>query len=373
MKTVNIGDRTELFIAEKGNTNYVLAKGDTADPGAGNRALYTNDDLQGVSYDIAGTVKGQTGIRIYTDDIKSATSVDIAKSGKIVSTQDGIDSHGDGHVFRNDGQIAGLGGDGISTYGASSVINSGEIRGQYAGIYLATSVDDAGLVRNSGTISGDSFSIRSTAGADKIINSGTMKGDVLLGSGDDTFVFLSGSVDGEISGSAGDDTYILRKPGVEIYENGAVGEGHDRVKAAFSLSLAENVEDLTLIGKGDFTGIGNDEANTLTGNAGRNTLIGGEGNDIIKGGRGDDVLIGGLGGDEFHFARGTDMDIVSDYAWATDELHLEGLKGASDFADLIANHITQKGADLWITYGDDVIVLANADASDLNANFVLFS
>ena len=146
MKTVNIGTRNELYIAEKANTNYVLEKGDTVDPGAGNRALYTNDDLKGVSYDIAGTVKGQTGIRIYSDDVKNAVTVDIARTGKIITTQDGIDSHGDGHVFHNDGRIAGLGGDGISTYGSSTVVNTGEISGQYAGIYLSTSTDDIGIL-----------------------------------------------------------------------------------------------------------------------------------------------------------------------------------------------------------------------------------
>jgi Ca2+-binding RTX toxin-like protein len=372
MKTVKIGNRLEIYIAEKSNTTYVLEQGDTVNVGTSSRALYTNDDLRDVAYEIAGTVKGQTGLRIYTTDASQATTVDVGRTGKIIATQDGIDSHGDGHVFTNDGRIAGLGGDGISTFGSGTIINRGEISGKYAGVYLSTSTDDVGLIRNSGTISGESFAIRSTAGVDKIINSGTIEGDVLLGSGDDTFVFLSGSVSGEVEGSAGNDTYILRKPGVDIFENNGPNEGHDLVKAAFSMSLSVNVEDLTLIGKGDFTGMGNDAANTLIGNAGRNTLIGGEGNDVLKGGRGDDVLFGGNGADEFHFARGTGMDVVSDYAWATDRLHLDGLKGASDFADLVANHVAQQGNDLWISYGDDVIVLANSDVNDLNANYILF-
>lgn len=372
MKTVNIGNRTELYIAEKSNTNYVLEKGDTVSVGS-YRALYTNDDLHDVTYDIAGTVKGQTGLRIYTTEASQATTVDIAKTGKIIATQDGIDSNGDGHVVRNEGYIAGLGSDGVSAYGSQTVINNGEIFGQYSGIYMGSSTDDVSLIRNTGTISGDVFAIRTTAGADKIINSGTIEGDVLLGSGDDTFVFLKGKVDSEVDGSAGNDTYILHRPGVDVYENTGADQGHDLIKAAFSISLTTNVEDLTLFGKGDFTGIGNVSDNTLIGNAGHNTLMGGEGADVLKGGRGNDVLSGGTGADQFHFARGTGMDVVTDYAWASDKLYLDDMKGASDFADLVANHVTQNGNDLWITYGGDVIVLANSDVNDLNANYVLFS
>jgi len=370
MKTVHIGNRTETYILPKGNTTYVLDRTDTvATPGQ--RALYINQDYEGIAFQIEGRIEGQTGIYVNMSDPASATTINIAATARIIASQDGINTDGDGHVIRNDGRIAGMGGDGISIYGSQTIINTGNISGQYAAVYLSTSTDDVTLLRNSGTLTGDSFAIRATVGADKIINSGTISGDVLLGGGDDTFIFLSGRVDDRVSGDAGNDTFILRKPGVQVYEFS--GQGTDLVKAGFSMSLADNVENLTLTGKGDFTGIGNDLANTLIGNGGNNTLIGGDGEDILRGGRGNDVLIGGADKDEFHFARGTGMDVISDYAWANDMIYLDGLKGATDYADMMANHVSQKGNDLWITYGDDVIILANSHTTDLNSSYVFFS
>ncbi|RYE58188.1 MAG: calcium-binding protein [Rhizobiaceae bacterium] len=372
MKTVDIGNRTETYIIPKGNTTYVLAKNDTAEA-VGNRVIYLSEDLQDVAYRIEGRIEGQTGIYVNTYDPAAGTVIDIMATGRIVATQDGIDIDGDGHLVRNDGRIVGLGGDGISAVGSHTIINSGNISGKYAAIYLSTSTGDESLVRNSGVLAGESFAIRANAGADKIINSGTITGDVLLGSGDDTFVFLSGRVEDQVIGGAGDDTFILRKPGVDVYEYNGADQGTDLVKAAFSMSLSDNVENLTLIGKGNFTGIGNEIANTLVGNSGANTMIGGLGDDILKGGRGNDVLIGGEGKDEFHFARGTGMDIVTDYAWANDEIHLEGLKGATDYADMLANHVELKDNDVWITYGNDVIVLADSDLADLSADYFIFN
>jgi len=371
MKTVDIGNQTETYIIPKGNTTYVLARNDTVEA-VGDRALYVNQDYKGVAYRIEGRIEGQTGIYINTMDPAAAMTVNIAATGRIVATQDGLDIDGDGHLINNAGRITALGGDGISAYGSNTIINSGNIVSQYAALYLGTSAYDITVARNSGVLTGDSFGIRSGAGSEKIINTGTITGDVLLGSGDDTFVFLSGRVDDRVTGGAGNDTFILHKPAVDIYEFAGPDQGTDLVKAGFSMSLSVNVENLTLIGKGNVSGMGNDLANTLIGNSGANTLIGGLGDDILKGGRGNDILVGGEGKDEFHFARGTGMDVVSDYAWANDKLFLDGLKGASDFADMVANHVEQKDNDLWITYGTDVIVLANSDVTDLSANYVVF-
>lgn len=371
MKTINIGNRSEAYIAEKANTIFVLDKGDTIDAGSSNWALYTDSDVANMAFEVNGTVKALNGIHVDASDAKYAVHVDIGSAAKIRGVADGIDVGGDGNVIRNDGLVRGGSGDGISTSGSTTVINAGDLVGGYAGLYLGSGSGDESVARNSGRIEGDIYAIRGGIGVEKVINSGVIHGDVLLGDGDDTFVMLSGRVvDGEVDGSLGDDTYILHRPGVMLEEK--TGSGHDTVKANFSLSLAANFEDLFLTGKADLTGIGNAEANLLVGNAGRNVLIAGDGEDVLKGGKGDDVLTGGGADDAFHFARGTGTDIVTDWTWAHDELHLDGLKGATDYADMMANHVRQVGNDLWIEYGSDRIVLANSDVNDLNSGYVYF-
>src|SRR4029450_9379945 len=76
------------------------------------------------------------------------------------------------------------------------------------------------------------------------------------------------------------------------------GEGYDRVIALTSVTLADNVEELTLDGLASLNGTGNAAKNPISGNAGANTLTGLDGDDILNGNGGDDVLRGGQGADE---------------------------------------------------------------------------
>lgn len=372
MKTIKIGDRSEVYIAKKSEASYLLEKGDVINAPDDNYGIYTAGGLGHTEYHIDGKIIAHSTMRIDATGGKDDIEIEIGKSGRLISQSFAIELNGSGETIRNDGRISAAGGDGMHVIGANTITNNGDITASAAGIYTNAMTGDETEIRNTGTISGLQ-SIRTGLGDDKVTNSGTLKGDVLLSSGEDTFVFRGGRVDGDVAGGADDDTYILHKPGLSIYENSNAGQGNDLVKAWFSLSLADNVERLTLMGKGNLTGIGNDDANTITGNAGRNTLFGMEGNDSLNGGKGDDVLIGGMGEDEFHFVRGTGTDIVADFEKGTDFLDLGDLKGVKDFDDLIANHISQKGNDLWITYGDDTVVLANTVEGDLSSTYVLFA
>uniref|UniRef100_UPI00235F4BD8 beta strand repeat-containing protein n=1 Tax=Pseudomonas asplenii TaxID=53407 RepID=UPI00235F4BD8 len=88
-------------------------------------------------------------------------------------------------------------------------------------------------------------------------------------------------------GGQGNDTYFVNGTGVSVVE--AAGEGDDEVKTTLSsLSLAANVERLTYVGGGSFTGYGNASDNIITG---------GTGNDLLYGGAGADQFIGGAGAD----------------------------------------------------------------------------
>jgi Ca2+-binding RTX toxin-like protein len=85
------------------------------------------------------------------------------------------------------------------------------------------------------------------------------------------------------------------------------GEGTDTVRAGFSFAVSNpNLENLTLLGTGNFTGTGNAAANLLVGNAGANTLRGLAGNDNLLGLNGNDVMDGGAGNDRLTGGNGAD-------------------------------------------------------------------
>ncbi|NEI10347.1 hypothetical protein GUK34_36845, partial [Rhizobium leguminosarum] len=81
-------------------------------------------------------------------------------------------------------------------------------------------------------------------------------------------------------GGAGNDTYIVDI--ADVITEG-VNEGTDLIRTALSsyaLTNIANVENLSFIGSGDFSGTGNSLANTITGGTGNDTLDGGTGNDM---------------------------------------------------------------------------------------------
>lgn len=128
-------------------------------------------------------------------------------------------------------------------------------------------------------------------------------------SGNDTLVGGQGNdiLNGEagrdvLIGGLGDDTYIFFHSADNVFDGDTiienVGEGIDSVYTATSTYTIEaNVEDVSFIGTGNFTGVGNGLANTLSGGGGNDVILGGDGNDILIGGSGGDVLNGGNGSD----------------------------------------------------------------------------
>jgi len=99
-----------------------------------------------------------------------------------------------------------------------------------------------------------------------------------------------------MSGGLGNDIYFVDNAGDQVLEN--PGEGTDTVQTDLSsYTLTANVETLTFIGAGGFTGTGNDLANTINGGFDSDTLLGGAGNDTLNGNVGADTLTGGAGDD----------------------------------------------------------------------------
>ncbi|HNC04372.1 MAG TPA: DPP IV N-terminal domain-containing protein, partial [Agitococcus sp.] len=94
-----------------------------------------------------------------------------------------------------------------------------------------------------------------------------------------------------------------------------VGGGTDTVQSSVSYTLANNVENLILLGKDSLTGAGNELDNIITGTeagdfiygyAGNDTLSGALGDDNIEGGVGDDLVFGDDGNDYLVGGEGND-------------------------------------------------------------------
>ena len=108
-----------------------------------------------------------------------------------------------------------------------------------------------------------------------------------------------------MTGGAGTDTYTVDDAGDVVVE--AANAGNDLVQARIATyTLTANVEDLTFLGTGNFTGTGNDLSNTIRGVAGNDTLSGGNGNDSLFGNDGNDTLNGGAGVDQLRGENGDD-------------------------------------------------------------------
>ena len=120
--------------------------------------------------------------------------------------------------------------------------------------------------------------------------------DTLLGQGGDDWLDGGAGVPNQMQGGVGNDTYVVGAVGDTIVE--FAGEGVDRVLTVLSLlTLASQVENLTYVGLGAFSGTGNASGNTITGGSGNDILNGLGGDDSLHGGAGEDRLAGGTGDD----------------------------------------------------------------------------
>ncbi|WP_448538895.1 calcium-binding protein [Sphingobium yanoikuyae] len=136
---------------------------------------------------------------------------------------------------------------------------------------------------------------------------GSAYADMLTG--DNGVNVLSGLAGADqMIGLGGDDEYWVDNQGDVIVE--AVGGGYDRVFAKVDYTLADNVESLTLIGRGNIDAYGNDLDNILTGNSGNNRLRGFGGEDYMAGGAGNDIYHVNSWGDQVVEAPGGGTDLI---------------------------------------------------------------
>ena len=164
---------------------------------------------------------------------------------------------------------------------------------------------------------------------------GGLGADTLLGLGGADILWGGAGVGNTLQGGLGDDTYVLESAD-SITE--FVGEGTDTVDARINIYvLANNVENLTFGGTGNFTG---------TGNAAANVITGGAGDDALRGRGGVDTLNGGLGTDTADYTLAATRVVVRlDLQRATNDGD-----GATDTYSSIENAIGSAYND--VMYGD---------------------
>jgi Ca2+-binding RTX toxin-like protein len=146
--------------------------------------------------------------------------------------------------------------------------------------------------------------INGTGNADNNVLTGNSANNTLTGgAGDDTID--GGTGNDTMLGGTGNDTYIVNIATDVVTEN--TNEGIDTINSAVTLTLAANVENLTLTGTTVINGTGNTLDNVLIGNGAVNTLTGGAGNDTLNGGAGADSMVGGTGNDTYVVDIATDV------------------------------------------------------------------
>jgi len=169
----------------------------------------------------------------------------------------------------------------------------------------------------------------------------------------------------------------------------AAGGGTDTVQSDVGVTLADNVENLQLVGNDNIDGVGNAETNQMTGNSGNNvlqglaandSLIGGSGNDTLDGGDGDDVITGGIGADDLRGGTGSDdflyvaandgtavalnqtvaaagvaVDLINDFQTGVDEFIFDQTSGDFNVATLTVIGAGYDGTNSGLEAGESLI------------------
>ncbi|MGF6691720.1 Ca2+-binding RTX toxin-like protein [Metapseudomonas resinovorans] len=195
----------------------------------------------------------------------------------------------------------------------------------------------------------------------------TLQGDA----GNDT---LNGGTGADLmQGGAGNDVYLVDDAADQVVEEAAgTAGGTDRVDTTLaSYTLGANVEHLTFVGNGSFTGIGNALANTITGGAGDDVLDGGAGADRLVGGAGNDTYYLEASGDVIVEAAGGGDDLaysqLSSYVMAAnlENLAYTGPDSTYVIGNNLANLISggTEGDVLMGNSGDDTLIGLEGDDS----------
>ncbi|MGN2438224.1 beta strand repeat-containing protein [Pseudomonas syringae] len=237
--------------------------------GSGNDTLYggagADRFIGGAGYDGAGYLDSKEAVTI---NLKTGVNSGIA-AGDTYTDIEVIRGSNFNDTFVGDG--SGMDFDGGA--GVDTVDYSGSTAGVNINVRLGTGTAGTGGEAEGSTLTGIETVI------------GSAFNDVLTAG---PYTIVTGV---RLEGGAGDDIYNINMGYTPtIIEQAGGGDDEVRVSVVYTggTVLAANVERLTYVGTGAFTGYGNDSDNVITGGSGNDTLYGGAGADRFIGGAGYD-------------------------------------------------------------------------------------
>lgn len=215
------------------------------------------------------------------------------------------------------------------------------------------------------------------------LTGGTGDDTLFGGAGNDTLIGWSGA--DVMDGGEGSDLYM-----VDAFDrvNDTGTTGYDRAQIYEPTGVALNLNTWRGVERvNGFTGndtldasqttvaiflFGEDGDDVLYGGSGNDTLMGGNGRDTLVGGLGNDWLVGGPGIDNFVFRPGFGRDVIADFNPAEDIIDLAGHPNLQRFDDLIISQFQQDTLIRTSFDSQDLLILAQTDASILTADSFIF-
>ncbi len=348
--------------------------------------LAGNDTLDGGTG--KDTMKGGTGNDTYIVDNIADKTIELANQGTdivkarvsfiLATNVENLELTGTANVNGTGNSLANT----IKGNGGANLVNGGA----GADAMFGGAGNDTYIVDNTGDLANDSsgaldtvnasvsytlsagIEILNLTGTSNINGTGNTLANIINGnSGNNT---LNGGLGiDNMAGQAGDDIYIVDRPTDIVNEE--VGEGTDEVRSTgllYILALGMEIERLTFIGTGDFTGYGNEFDNLIAGGSGDDNLFGGSGRDTLRGGLGMDSLDGGLGSDVYEIAENEIAagEVIADSGLAgTDTLRTTG----AGFTIDLRNAARIEGIEtLTFTNGHSLLLRANQFGSGQLSN-----
>jgi Ca2+-binding RTX toxin-like protein len=305
--TLNGGVGNDSLDGGKGNDTYVMDVDLDEINDTGNDA---GDTVQTATLQIDLTLGNFKGIENVT-----LTGTDHLNAIGTVAKNILTGNAGDNFLDGNDGNDTLIGGGGKDTLAGGKGSDS-MAGGSGNDIYEVDAVGDkvlenvnAGIDLVTSKISyvlGDNLEELVLEGGD-LNGKGNTLDNVIVGTDGKNFIDGWFGVD-IMRGFGGDDTYVVIEETDQVLED--EDKGTDLVQAWVDYTLADNVDNLLIMGIADFEGTGNKLANVLTGNKGGNKLDGKEGDDTMIGAAGDDIYTMDSLGDKIEEKAGGGADEI---------------------------------------------------------------